>query len=213
VARVAEAERWRLFVAIELPDSIREALEAPLHSLDPLDSVVRRSQRSGIHLTLAFLGMVDSTRVPEIASRLRSATATASPFTVEVSGAGIFPSFSRPQVLRVGIGGDDRPRLLALTGRVAEELRQAGFEPEKRTFHPHLTLGRVRRPARPTEQQALRQWLAEWRDRVYGQLPVSAVSLMRSQLSKGPPTYTRLETFRLNPDPPSGRSRLGCGAR
>ena len=195
---MVEAERWRLFVAIELPDTISEALEAPLQSLDPLDSVVRHSQRSGIHLTLAFLGMVDSTCVPEIASRLRSATATASPFTVEVSGAGMFPSVSRPQVLWVGIGGDDRPRLLELAARVANELRQAGFEPEKRAFHPHLTLGRVRRPPRPTEQRALREWLAEWRDRAYGQLPVSGVSLMRSQLSTGPPTYTRLERFRLN---------------
>jgi 2'-5' RNA ligase len=210
---VAEADRWRLFVAIELPDAISEALEAPLRSLDPLDSVVRRSQRSGIHLTLAFLGVVDSTRVPEIASRLRSATTGAAPFTVEVTGAGMFPSVSRPQVLWVGIGGDDRPKLVELAGRVANQLRQVGREPEKRAFHPHLTLGRVRRPPRPTEQQVLREWLAEWRDRTYGQLPVSAVSLMRSQLSKGPPTYTRLETFRLNPDPPSGRSRLGCGAR
>jgi len=200
---VAEADRWRLFVAIELPDAISEALEAPLRSLDPLDSVVRRSQRSGIHLTLAFLGVVDSTRVPEIASRLRSATTGAAPFTVEVTGAGVFPSVSRPQVLWVGIGGDDRPRLVELAGRVANELRQVGLEPEKRAFHPHLTLGRVRRPPRPTEQQVLRQWLAEWRDRTYGQLPVSAVSLMRSQLSTGPPTYTQLQTFRLNPDPPS----------
>jgi 2'-5' RNA ligase len=195
---VAEADRWRLFVAIELPDAISEALEAPLRSLDPLDSVVRRSQRSGIHLTLAFLGMVDSTRVPEIASQLQSATSGATPFTVEVSGAGMFPSVSRPQVLWVGIGGDERSRLFELAARVAQELRQAGFEPEKRAFHPHLTLGRVRRPPRPTEHQALREWLAEWRDRTYGQLLVSAVSLMRSQLSTGPPTYTQLETFRLN---------------
>jgi len=195
---MAEAGRWRLFAAIELPDAIGEALEAPLHSLDQLDSVVRRSPRSGIHLTLAFLGMVDLTRVPEIAGRLQSATSGASPFTGEVSGAGMFPSASRPQVLWVGIGGDDRPKLLELGGRVAEELRQAGFEPEKRAFHPHLTLRRVRRPPRAMEQKALRDWLAEWRDRSYGRLPVSGVSLMRSQLSTGPPTYTRLETFRLN---------------
>lgn len=184
-------------MAIELPETISEALEAPLHSLDRLDSMVRRSPRSGIHLTLAFLGMVDSKRVPEIASRLRSATSGVTPFTVEVTGAGMFPSVSRPQVLWVGIGGDDRPRLLELAARVADELRQAGFEPEKRAFHPHLTLGRVRRPPRATEQQALREWLADWRDRPYGRLPVSSVTLMRSQLSKGPPTYTQLETFRL----------------
>ena len=184
-------------MAIELPEPITEALEAPLHSLDALDSVVRRSPRSGIHLTLAFLGMVDSTRVPEIASRLQLATSGATSFTVAVTGAGMFPSVSRPQVLWVGVGGDERPRLLELAAGVAAELRQAGFELERRAFHPHLTLGRVRRPPRATERQALRDWLAEWRDRSHGRLSVSAVSLMRSQLSKGPPVYTQLETFRL----------------
>lgn len=210
---MADLERWRLFVAIELPDAIRDALAAPLQSLDPLDSVVRRSPPTSIHLTLAFLGMVDSTRVPEISARLRSATAGAAPFTVEVTGSGMFPSASRPQVLWIGIGGDARPRLLELTARVAEELRQAGFEPEKREFRPHLTLGRVRRLPRGAERQALRTWLAEWRDRSYGPLPVSAISLMRSHLSKGPPAYTQLETFRLSSDLPIGRGRLGCGAR
>jgi 2'-5' RNA ligase len=142
--------------------------------------------------------MVDATRVPEIASRLRSAASGVTPFTVEVGGAGMFPSVSRPQVLWVGVGGDDRPRLLELAARVANELREAGFEPEKRAFHPHLTLGRLRRPPRATEQRALGTWLAEWRERAYGPLPVSAVSLLRSQLSTGPPTYTQLQTFRLN---------------
>jgi 2'-5' RNA ligase len=194
---VADPERWRLFVAIELPNAIRDALAAPLQSLDPLAPVVRGSPVTSIHLTLAFLGMVERARVLEISARLRSATTGTAPFTVEVTGSGMFPSASRPQVLWIGIGGEARPRLLELAARVAEELRQAGFEPEKREFRPHLTLGRVRRPPRGPERQALRTWLAEWRDRSYGPLPVSAVSLMRSQLSKGPPVYTQLATFRL----------------
>jgi 2'-5' RNA ligase len=194
---VADPERWRLFVAIELPDAIRDALAAPLQSLESLDSVVRRSPPTSIHLTLAFLGMVDSPRVPDISTRLQSATAGVASFTVEVTGSGMFPSASRPQVVWIGIGGDARPRLLELAARVADELRQAGFELEKRAFRPHLTLGRVRRPPKGPERQALRSWLTEWRDRSYGPLPVSSISLMRSQLSKGPPIYTQLEEFRL----------------
>lgn len=195
---MAEPGRWRLFVAVELPDAIGRALEGPLRSLDGLDALVRRSPLSGIHLTLAFLGSVDAARVPEINTCLGSATAGVARFTVDVGGAGAFPSASRPQVLWIGIGGADRPRLLELARRVDTDLRQAGFELEDRAFRPHLTLGRLRtrRPGRE-DSQALRSWLAEWRDRPLGRLEVSAVSLLQSQLSKGPPVYTRLQSFGL----------------
>src|SRR5207245_10831682 len=114
---VPGGDRWRRLLGIGLPEAIIDALEAPLRSLDPLDSVVRRSQRSGIHLPLAFLGVVDRTRVPEIASRLRSATTGAAPFTVEVTGAGLFPSVSEAQVLWIGIGGGARPNVVGVGAR------------------------------------------------------------------------------------------------
>jgi RNA 2',3'-cyclic 3'-phosphodiesterase len=192
-----DAERWRLFVAVDLPDAMADLLEPALRSLDSLDTLVRRSQLSGIHLTLAFLGMVDTSRVPEIQDRLQVGTSGVERFTVDIGGAGVFPSPSRPQVLWVGIGGAARPQLLGLAAGVAAQLRQAGFELEERAFRPHLTLGRIRARPRPAESQALRQWLADWRDRPLGRLQVTAVSLMRSQLSKGPPVYTRLQTFGL----------------
>jgi len=193
----ARPERWRLFIAVELPESIATALEAPLRSLDGMEKLVRRSPISGIHLTLAFLGMVEPARLAAITSCVRAATAGVSRFSVEIGGAEAFPSPSRPQVLWIGVGGEDKPRLLELAARLAMQLGQAGLQLEERAFRPHLTLGRLRDRPRATDLPALRRWLDEWRDHPLGRLEVSAVSLMRSQLSKGPPTYTRLQSFGL----------------
>lgn len=196
-ARIPKPERWRLFVAVDLPDSIEKTLEAPLRSLDGLESTVRRSPLSGIHLTLAFLGMVDVSRLDATSAALGAATSGIGRFSVEVGGSGVFPSPSRPQVLWIGIGGQGKSRLVELAAAVSTHLRQAGFDLEQRPFHPHLTLGRLRGRPRPRDLQPLRRWLDDWRDRPLGTVEISAVNLMRSQLSKGSPTYTRLQTFGL----------------
>ena len=58
-----EAERWRVFLAIEVPDAVRAALTGPLDSLEPLREVARVDAVERIHLTLARV--VRPPRAPE----------------------------------------------------------------------------------------------------------------------------------------------------
>src|SRR5260370_7644502 len=51
-----EAERWRVFLAIEVPDAVREALKEPLSALAPLGESIRINSVERMHLTLHFLG-------------------------------------------------------------------------------------------------------------------------------------------------------------
>jgi 2'-5' RNA ligase len=69
------------------------------------------------------------------------------PFDVSLAGFGAFPSARRARILWAGVGaGSDRLRALATDLETA--LVPLGFEPEERSYAPHLTLGRVRsRPA------------------------------------------------------------------
>ncbi len=112
-------------------------------------------------------------------------------------GVGAFPAITRPRVLWAGITGADLPRLKALQAELGGALRTAGVTVDGERFHPHLTLGRVRRPLRAPERAVLREWSTRWDAATFGEVPVDRVRLMRSQLGGGPPRYTTLTTFDL----------------
>ncbi len=119
------------------------------------------------------------------------------PIRLVARGVGAFPSVSRAQVVWAGISGTELPRLVALQGDLSDRLRQAGVPVEDRRFRPHLTLARVQRPLRAPERRRLQEWSSAWGDIDLGELPVTEVRLMRSQLGGGPPRYSTLASFAL----------------
>src|SRR3989442_1270343 len=68
--RADDAERWRVFLAIEVPDAVRVALTGPLGSLEPLCEIVRLNAVERIHLTLHFLGHVPRADVEQLPGAL-----------------------------------------------------------------------------------------------------------------------------------------------
>lgn len=87
-----------------------------------------------------------------------------------------------------GVSGGGEP-LAGLAARVERCLADAGFPPEERSFSPHVTLGRVREPRRNPELAAAIDAAATRR---FGERSVSAISLMRSDLSPRGARYTEL---------------------
>jgi len=191
-----EGERWRVFLAVEVPDGMRAALRAPLTALEPLRALVRTNPVERMHLTLHFLGQVPATEVEQLPSKLAPIVAGCRRLRLAVQGVGAFPGTGRPQVLWAGVAGPDLGGLSALQAEMGRALRTAGLKTEER-FHPHLTLGRVRRPPKGDELRLLREWAARWDAVLFGDLPVNDVQLIRSQLGAGPPRYTTLATFAL----------------
>ena len=192
-----DAERWRVFVAIEVPDHVRQALTGPLEALQPLHESVRVNPTERMHLTLHFLGHLPRPVVEQLPPALAAVAVRHPRFGVTAQGVGAFPAIARPRVLWAGITGADLPRLNALQKELASELRSAGLTVEGERFHPHLTLGRVRRPLKGPERTLLREWSERWDAAAFGEIPVDQVRLMRSQLGGGPPRYTTLATFDL----------------
>jgi 2'-5' RNA ligase len=192
-----EGERWRVFLAIEIPDAVREALTGPLAALQPLHESIRTNPTERMHLTLHFLGHLPRPVVEQLQPALAAVVSRHQRFRLAVQGVGAFPAMTRPRVLWGGIAGADLPRLNALHGELGEALRTGGVRVEGERFHPHLTLGRVRRSLKAPERGVLRDWSVRWGAASFGDLPVDQVRLMRSQLSGGPPRYTTLATFDL----------------
>jgi 2'-5' RNA ligase len=97
-----------------------------------------------VHLTLAFLAALPVGNVETLLDAARRAAAALAPFVWRLRGLGGFPRPDRARVvwLDVDVGRED---VLALGAALRAELIDAGLPVEDRPFHPHLTLGRVRR--------------------------------------------------------------------
>ncbi|MEE9201816.1 MAG: RNA 2',3'-cyclic phosphodiesterase, partial [Dehalococcoidia bacterium] len=100
-------EQLRLFVAVELPPEVREALAGLQGELRPRGSPgVRWVGPEGIHLTLKFLGGVPRAQVAPVEEALRGAASGQAAFSLSLGMPGFFPHPHRPRVFWVGIEGE-----------------------------------------------------------------------------------------------------------
>ena len=185
-------EQLRSFIAIELPEGLREELDqlqAELKSQCPL--AVKWVDPHSIHLTLKFLGNIRAERVSEISQAIKEASTGIAPFYLWVKGLGGFPNMSRVQVVWVGVGGE-LAYLSRLQEQIEDGLARLGFAHERRSFTPHLTLARVRDQASAQERQALGLVLASTGLGIDYNFTVNAVNLMKSQLTREGAVYSKL---------------------
>jgi len=183
----------RTFIAIDIPESIRRRLDeqtALLRAHVPQDCV-RWVRSSGIHLTLKFLGDIFPEQAADLGRSLDQVAATFSPFTLRISQLGTFPNPNRPRVIWVGVH-EPSGSLAALQSDLELECERQGFVPERRSFHPHLTLGRVKRKISPSSIHELAGALVGREIGDLGQFSVDAVCLFRSELKPSGAAYTCL---------------------
>ncbi len=185
----------RLFVAVELPGDVREALGRLQHELQRrgLDRL-RWVRPEGIHLTLKFLGATPAERVPAITEALTEAVREASPHELALGRAGTFGG-NRPRVLWVDLGGDVEA-VVDVQERIEIAMAKLGFESEGRAWSPHLTLARVRPEEAHETAPHLREALAGVRT-PNGVIAIREVSLMRSTIRPGGAVYERIAAFPL----------------
>ena len=175
----------RLFVALNLPATTREAVWNAAGPLRDAGFPVRWVRPEGIHLTLKFLGEVPANRQAELIAALGRAKAGAKPLPIALAEFGAFPDTRRPRVLWVGVTPD--PALELLQHGVEREFSPLGYPPEGRAFRPHITLGRAERDAKPRDFSGLEPSLtaAEFSDTAL----IETVDLMQSELQKGGAVY------------------------
>ena len=190
-------EQIRSFVAIELPEEAKKGLARLRKQLERDEhKFVKWVDPGGIHLTLKFLGNIPSKRVTEITEAMGKAVQGISPFRLEISGLGAFPSLKQARVLWVGIGGE-LDQLSTLQQNIDSVLAALGFAREERPFVPHLTLARVREGASLPERRSFGELVgsAAFEDKY--PIEVEAVRLMRSQLTPAGALYTCLSVVGL----------------
>ena len=183
----------RLFVAVNFPEALRGEIWAASAPLREADLPVRWVEREALHLTLKFLGATPPERVDEVVSGLRAAVGETRPFSLPLGEFGVFPSLERPRIIWVGCEGV--PALELLQHRLEVEMERLGFAIEGRAFHPHLTIGRVRKDARPARLGSLVHLLD---DLAYqGEASVGSIELMESVTGAQASHYRALQSVAL----------------
>lgn len=130
----------RLFIAIDLPGSTKEAL---VSLAEPQDGV-RWTKIQQLHLTLRFLGDTPRGRIAPLLRALK--TVTQAPPALRARGVGAFPNARRARVLWAGIDADER--LFTLHEKIERAVQEAGLPGDRQRYHPHLTIARIKRPDR-----------------------------------------------------------------
>jgi RNA 2',3'-cyclic 3'-phosphodiesterase len=180
---------WRLFVAADVPESVRLGLDHDLERMRATHPELRWSPVENWHVTLKFLGAVWPPQVEEARSAIEVVAAETDRFDTRLLGADAFPSARRARVLWIGMS-DPQERFPALAGVLDEALGRI-VKPEERPFTPHLTVARAKYPV--TLEEELHA-VAGIRSETF---PVDHVTLYRSHLRRPAPLYERVETFPL----------------
>ena len=183
----------RSFLAIELPRAILKKIEDVQGDLKSSHADVRWVSPDRIHLTLKFFGNIDESKIDPIAKSMGGLTHALSPFPLKVRGLGAFPHLKNPRVIWMGLV-DGKEVLTSFQKELEEELEKIGLEPEGRSFHPHLTLGRVK-SNRGREELVGR--MERYREEEFGDFQVERVILFKSDLRPTGPIYTPLRELRL----------------
>ena len=174
----------RLFVAIRPPEIVRDRLIDTMSDSPELGWVADEN----LHLTLRFIGEVESPLADDIAlalSRIRSES-----FELRVTGVGLF---ERRNGGALWAGVQPREPVVALAAKVERACVNAGLEPERRAFHPHITLARFKRDSARAAQAFLE------RNRALASPPfkVDRSILYESRLSRHGAHYEAIADYRL----------------
>jgi RNA 2',3'-cyclic 3'-phosphodiesterase len=140
-------ERVRLFVAADVPEPQRRAVNDAVAAVRRESWGGRWSSPESQHVTLKFLGWTPEDRIEAVAQAAAAVAAGRRPAPVRIDGLGAFPSLRRARVLWAGVA-DPSGLLTGLAEDLDSTFEALGYGVEKRPFRPHLTLARWRSPVR-----------------------------------------------------------------
>lgn len=176
----------RFFVAIDIPERIKEDVTTTYCALPG----ARWTDDEQLHLTLRFIGEVAGDDSDDITKALRSVTGPS--FPLSLKGVGFFPPRGDPRILWVGIAPSEE--LLRLQARIERACTSAGIEPDKRKFHPHITVARLN----DTPPRKVADYIAQNSLLATETFAVSSFHLYSSVLRKEGAVHTKELSFPLD---------------
>ena len=146
----------RTFIAVELSSTVIARAQDGIKLLKTSGAEVGWVDRAQMHLTIKFLGNVTDIETPDICRVVVDAARQVEPFEIVFRGLGAFPRITEPRTIWMGIE-QGQEELAELHAAIEDALKkEMGFGKENRKFHPHLTLGRLRKESDPARDELSR---------------------------------------------------------
>jgi 2'-5' RNA ligase len=191
----------RLFTALEFPPGVHAHLTNVVEKLcavPALKDMATFTKPENLHVTLKFLGDVDDKYLPNLTRALQIIPFP--PMTFSIPHFLVLPGHGPARVLAGALIGDNKP-LLTLFEQLEATVQPLGVRRESRTFKPHVTFFRIKRPSRHTTARTLGRLVDP------GLLPtpeftVTQATLFQSTLTPAGPIYAPVAHFPANPQTP-----------
>ncbi len=190
--------RRRIFTCLEIGAPQQQLIGAIRDSAIPSASGLKLVSTDLLHVTLQFLGSLDS---KEVESVLAAVAASTKPdlFLLETGQVGWFPERSTPRVIWLGLKRGIT-EVQKLHGSLSRNLSEVGFEIDLgKGFTPHITLGRVKDRVRSDDLSRLVNSLQACKTQRFPavRVPVSHVTVMQSVLGRHGPNYVPVARYPL----------------
>jgi 2'-5' RNA ligase len=182
----------RCFIAVEVGEpSLKAALIRAQEDIMATGADVKCVEPENIHITLKFLGEIPEERTARVSEVIKGIAFR--PFKLKFQGVGVFPALSHPSVVWAGVTGDVS-EMLSVFSELEKGLKSIGFEPERRPFHPHVTLCRVRSGKNRAQLATAVRGMEE---EPFGELEVRHITLKKSVLTRSGPVYSTIAESRV----------------
>jgi 2'-5' RNA ligase len=176
----------RLFIALKLPDEIRDEIASIRDSVCALPGGMKWEPVEKLHLTLKFLGDTEESKNEEILEILNKISENYKEINCQYDRFGFF----LPRILWVGLKVEGQ--LFEIVKRLNSDLQKLGFEPEGRNFKPHITLLRIKYEPNPEFVSSFKNFTLPPRE-----FKAREISLVKSKLSPQGSVYADLKSFYL----------------
>ncbi|MCK5261677.1 MAG: RNA 2',3'-cyclic phosphodiesterase [Thermoplasmatales archaeon] len=182
--------KFRGFIAIDV-NATPNVLKF-LKDITNSNADVKLVEPQNIHITLKFLGEVEEVNIDDIEQIIKGSVKEIEPFTIKLSGTGVFPNQNYIRVIWIGI--KDAEIIETISRSIDERLSQLGFKREKRGFSAHLTIGRVKTAK---NKQLLLKAIEDYKDSEFSTQEINSIKLKKSDLTPKGPIYTTLREVKL----------------
>lgn len=180
----------RIFIAFPVPDSIisyilsyKKAIKKAFPGIP-----IKWTDRNNFHITFEFIGDTNDKGIKDICRILETITPNYPVIEYSLGGISGFPDLSRAKVLVVKVFDKDKTGF-NLRQDIKRSLRKLGTSKAERSWKPHLTLGRTKKPVKMSLLRRIPQVVGSWK--------TDRVVLYESKLSDKGPSYHRLVEFKL----------------